>query len=184
MGVGGRTLGQELSSLTGIRSSEGAVGQGELDAVVEELLDVDAADLRAVDGLDVDDLDGGVASTVTTSHIVVELLDSADAGNIAELFVHVVDSLTRGVAKPDSVVLDGGGLLLDLVDGKDLTIGSLKLVKLAHEVPEAGARHNSVGREQTHAEHGRVRDSLSGLRATDHNILVILANLSHFYVVQ
>ena len=173
MGVGGRTLGQELSSLTGIRSSEGAVGQGELDAVVEELLDVDAADLRAVDGL-------GVASTVTTSHIVVELLDSADAGNIAELFVHVVDSLTRGVAKPDSVVLDGGGLLLDLVDGKDLTIGSLKLVKLAHEVPEAGARHNSVGREQTHAEHGRVRDSLSGLRATDHNILVILYSFKHF----
>lgn len=177
MSVGGGTLGQELGGLTLVRRSEGAVGEGELDGVVEELLDGNAADSGGNDGLDVDDLDGRLASAMAASHVVVELVDGANAGDVTELFVHVVDSLARSVAEPDSVVLDDGGLLLDLVHRQDLSVGCLELVELTHEIPEAGTRNHVVGREEAHTEHGGVRDGLSGLRATDNHVLVILVPL-------
>lgn len=139
------------------------MGKGELDGVFQELLDGNTTDLRSVDGLDVNDLDGGVTSAVTASHVVVELSDGSDAGDVTELLVHVVDSLARSVTKPDSVVLDRDRLLLDLVDGEDLSVGGLKLVQLAHEVPEARTGNDVVGREKTHAEDGGVGNSLSGL---------------------
>lgn len=163
MGIGGGTLGQELADLSVVRSRESAVGKRELDGVVEELLDGNTTNLGGVDGLDVNNLDGGVTSAVTASHVVVELSNSSDASNVTELLVHVVDSLTRGVAEPDSVVLNRDGLLLDLVDGEDLSVGSLKLVQLTHEVPEAGTGNDVVGGEEAHAEHGGVGDGLSGL---------------------
>jgi len=174
VGIGGGTLSQELSSLSGVGGGEGAVGKRELDGVVEELLDGRSAHLRGVDGLDVDDLDGGVTSAVTSSHIVVELLHGANASDVTELFVHVVDSLARGVAQPHTIVLHGGGNFLDLVHCKDLSVGRLKLVQLTHEVPEARASNNLIGGEETHAEHWGVHSSLSGLRTTNHHILVIL----------
>lgn len=179
MGIGVGTAGNETRSLVGIRRLESTVGQRELELGIEESADRGTTDLRRSQGLNVNDLDGGGEGVVATSHVIVELSNSAAAGDITELFVHVVHTLARGITDPEAVVLDGCGSLVDLMDGQDLTAGSLELVQLAHEVPESGTSHDGVGGEQAHAEHRGVGSRLGGLGAADHNIFVILFVICH-----
>ena len=55
----------------------------------------------------------------------------------AVLPVHVVGSRSGVVSQPDPEVLDlEGVLLLDLLDGDDLSGGLLELTQLTQEVPE------------------------------------------------
>ena len=59
--------------------------------------------------------------------------------------VHVHHSLVVVLPEPDAEVLDLQGLLLvDGLDGDDLSGGLLELPELAEEVPEAGLGHDAV----------------------------------------
>lgn len=57
-------------------------------------------------------MDGGKASTVSGSHVLVQVVDSVSASEFTELLVHVVGTRARVVAKPDTKVLDLERLLL------------------------------------------------------------------------
>lgn len=132
----------------------GAVGQRELEVLLEELLDVGAADGVVV--LDLNNLqdlqgkgrleiarnrdrvgktyvDGAETGTVTGSHVLVESLNSLGAGHLTELLVHVVGAGARVVADPDTEVLDLEGTLLRNLDG-----GKKSRSVPFHFVPRAG----------------------------------------------
>ncbi len=88
-----------------------------------------------------DDLNGTITSTVSTGHIGVEVVDGTNEGGVTELLVHVVSTRTGIVSQPNTIGLDGGISLVDLVrsalriskylvDSKNLTSSSLQLVEL------------------------------------------------------
>ena len=158
-----------------VGSADDAVGQGELDAGDQDLLDVGAANISVGNLSDADDLDGAGASAVAGSHVGVASLNSGVAGQLTVLLVHVVGTGARVVADPDTEVLDLEGLLLvDLVDADDLAVDLLDLLQLAHEVPEAGLGNNLVGGKEAHAEQLGGSILLGGEMATDQLVLVKL----------
>ena len=57
-------------------------------------------------------MDGAKAGTVTSSHVLVEGLNSLGPAHLTELLVHVVRARTRVVAEPDAEVLHLKRLLL------------------------------------------------------------------------
>ncbi len=67
-----------------------------------------------------------------------------------------------------------GGCVTCLVDLDDLTVCLFDLLECGEVVPEAGARDDTVGREDLHAVHGRLGVLLRGLAAPDNQILVHL----------
>jgi hypothetical protein len=60
------------------------------------------------------DLDRTITGTVSTSHLLIALLDSTKKSSITVLLVHIVGTRTRVVSEPDTIVLDFGVLLMDL----------------------------------------------------------------------
>ena len=111
----------------------GAVREGEFEALLEELLDVWAADIGGL--LNLDDLenlmdykhllvqhgacetyvDRPEASTVTGGHVLVECVNGIHPGQLTVLLVHVVGAGAGVVANPDTEVLDLlWSLLVDL----------------------------------------------------------------------
>jgi len=129
-----------------------AVGQRELEVLDEELLDVWAADVIGLLNLnDLENLDVSETRSMASSHILVESIDSGDTGQFTVLLVHVVGAGARVVTDPDAEVLDFlGALLVDLVDGNDLTVRLLDLPQLAEKVPEPRLGDDLVGRKDTH----------------------------------
>ena len=131
-----------------------------------------------------DDLDGTITSTVSTSHLLVALLNSTEESVITILLVHVVSTGTRVVSQPDTVVLDFGVSLVDLpksaitrsnaylVDSKNLTSTLLHLLKSVHEVPITGLSSDSVGSEKTHSVNFRFRVSFSR-KSTTNNVIIV-----------
>ena len=91
--------------------------QGELDLRVVELGDAHALALGGGDHGGLDDLDVGHADPVAGGHLLVHVLHGGVEGRLAVLLVHVVDAGTGLVANPDAEVLDGGGLLLEDLEG-------------------------------------------------------------------
>jgi hypothetical protein len=101
---------------------------------------------------------------MATGHVLVELLDGADARHVAELFVHVVRATSRVVSDPDAKVLQHLTLLLDdlrgaalwlakrnasapsacLVNAQNLTIRALHISLHFNKVPETTLGHNFV----------------------------------------
>lgn len=59
-----------------------------------------------------DDLDGLEASSVTSSHIVVEGVDCAVEGDVTVLTIHIMSTGAGVVLNPDTKVLDGSWVLL------------------------------------------------------------------------
>ncbi len=56
------------------------------------------------------------------------------------------------IAKENTEVLDLlGPLLVNLVDGQDLTVGLLDLLHLAQEMPETGLCHDGVNGKDAHS---------------------------------
>ncbi len=114
-------------------------------------------------------LDRPEAGSVTGGHILVQGVDSGNAGHLTVLLVHVVGTGAGVVADPDAEVLDLLGALLGdlaqsassppflsstrthLVQRDDLTVRLLDLAELAEEVPEPRLGDNIVGRKNTHA---------------------------------
>ena len=135
-----------------------------------------------------DDLDGTITSTVSTSHLLIALLHSTEESVITILLVHVVSTGTRVISQPDTVVLDFGVSLVDLpksaitrlnaylVDSKNLTSTLLHLLKSVHEVPITGLSSDSVGSKKTHSVNFRFRVSFSRKSTTNNVIIVNLQN--------
>ena len=131
-----------------------------------------------------DDLDGTITSTVSTSHFLVALLNGTEEGVITILLVHVVSTRTRVVSQPDTVVLDFGVSLVDLqksaimqrntyfVDSKDFTSTLLHLLESVHEVPVTGLSSDSVGSEKTHSVNFGFRVSF-GRKSTTNNVIIV-----------
>lgn len=102
-----------------------------------ELSDVCSLALRCLDSSCFNDRDGTMSGTVPTSHLLVHLFYGAIKSGISVLLVRIVDTSTRVVSNPNSVILNGGWILLEnLVHCKNLTIGLLHTTKLSQKVPE------------------------------------------------
>jgi len=136
-----------------------AVGQRELEALGEELLDIRATDVVGL--LDLNDLQdlGGVncwsgwnyasgrtyvnrpeARSVTGSHVLVQSIDGVSPRHLTVLLVHVVGAGARIVADPDTEVLDLlGALLVDLAESACIRRGQAICVWLAQAVYEPGS---------------------------------------------
>jgi len=119
-----------------------------------------------------DDLDGVSTGPVPGSHVAVALGDGAVHGKVTVLPVHVVGSRSGVVSQPDPEVLDlEGVLLLDLLDGDDLSGGLLELTQLTQEVPEPGLSHDRVSGEEPLPVKGSDWLSLSRELAPDDCVL-------------
>jgi hypothetical protein len=90
-----------------------AVSQRELNLGVMELLRVHTLAQRDWNGRSLDDLDAWGAHPMTRSHLVVHLLYCSIESEVTVLLVHVVVASPTLVTHPDTVVLDGGGVLLE-----------------------------------------------------------------------
>lgn len=135
----------------GVSSLGDSVWKWELDLRVVEHLDSGSLGLRSVDWLDLEDVDTVSLGTMTGSHVTVALGDGSSDGVVTVLSVHVVVSGTGIVLEPDSVVLDGSGVLLELLlDREDLSVGLLHTTKHGDEVPETGLGDDMVGGEDLH----------------------------------
>lgn len=87
--MGRGTLGQE--SLGGLVSSaNNAVGKRELEFVAVELSGGLTDAVLGSELLDVDNLDGGQAGAVASSHVLIQLSHSSGTAGVAVLLVHVV----------------------------------------------------------------------------------------------
>ena len=120
-----RLLGQEgslvllgLSTVVAVRESELQV----LTSVHDVLLSLQ---LLISNNGGADDLDGTVTSTVSSSHLLVALLDGTEERSVTVLLVHVVSAGTRVVSQPDSVVLDLHSALVDLPTSANLSLNVL-----------------------------------------------------------
>jgi len=83
-------------------------------------------------------VNGPKSRTMSGRHILVKCLDGICPAHFAILLVHVVGARSRIITNPDAKVLDlEGSLLVDDVQGDDLTIGLLDFAKLHQKVPEA-----------------------------------------------
>lgn len=104
--VGGAAQGL-LSTL----SACDTVGKRELDLGLGELHSIHTLQILGSYSGCSDDLDGSRTSAVTTSHFVVKLRDGTRQGNISVFSVHIVCTRSRGITKPDTIVLDNSVVL-------------------------------------------------------------------------
>ena len=159
-----------------------ALGEAELEVGLDELRDSGALELVGAEHGGVDDPDGGAADTVQGGDLSVHLVDGSVQGDSAVLLVHVVGARAGVEAKGDAVVLDLGKVLLnDLGDLEDLAGGSLGLVELGKEVPEARHGDGLVEGEKLHAEDLGGGVLLGGLVTADD--LVQAIDGSHLFYV-
>merc|ERR1712154_351017 len=92
--------------------------------------------LRRLDDCSVDNLNSPRICAVAACHLLIHLTDSTIERDVAILLVHVVRVGAALVAKPDGVVLDLHGTLLeDLVHREQFSTASLGFVQALHEVP-------------------------------------------------
>lgn len=158
------------------------MGKGEPDLLLCKLSTVGPLELTSTEGSGTDDLDGTRTTTVTSSHLVVKLRHSSRELQVTVLAVHVVGSRARVVTEPDSVVLDGTGVLLNNLDAvKNLSSGLLHLTELTHEVPELGLGSNRVGSEDNHAVSFGVGVLVSSSLTADNLVLAHFSSSSHDY---
>merc|ERR1719329_1106053 len=159
---------ERSSSLGG--SSDDSVRHGELDiltALLRVVVEGCANDALAVlvgDSGSPDDLEGLLAGTVATSHVIVQHLYSLRQRGSTVLAVHVVSATARVVLDPNSEILHVSIILLrNLVDIQDLSGSLLHLSLSMHEVPESRLGHHLIGRKNLDAVSRRI-DLLLHLR--------------------
>ena len=177
--VGSRSLAQEgLSVLLG--DTGNTVRQRELDAVAVELLSGSTASLAGRDFINRNDLDTAETSSVATSEILVQLLNSTNSGGISVLFVHVVGASLAVVSQDNTVVLDGEGVLLkNLINRDDFTTSLLDLVLTRKEVPETALSKDGALGKEGHSVDGRLGSGLCGKMASN-NLVLVVSNVRHF----
>jgi len=132
------------------------------------------------------DVDGIVTSSVSTTHIDVELGDGTVQSDVSEFLVHVVDGSSRLISESDGVSLDGSLVSFeDFADGEDFTLSSLKLVLSSSLEPELGSGDDFVGGEDSHGDDFGFRGLFGGDSSTSHQVLVNVhsksgVGLNHF----
>ena len=100
----------------------------ELDLVVVELSDMGADALGGLQCLDINNVNGGGTSAMTTSHVLVQLCNRLSSSG-STLLVVAVDGAAAGVVShPNTKVLNLAAILKDLVQGQDLTVRLLELL--------------------------------------------------------
>lgn len=143
--------GRAAAGKDGAEGLSDAVGQGELQVGLQQLLDVRAADLVAAQLSDADDLDRAEAAAVAGSQVLVALLHSLNTAHTSILLVHVVGAGARVVAQPDAEILDlERTVLVNLAQRHNLAVGALDLLELAQKVEEAGLGDNLVRGKDAH----------------------------------
>ena len=141
--------------------------------------------LRIGDDGSLDDMDGISDSSVSGGHFSVELGDGSAEGDISIFFVHVDNSGSGSISDNNSVILHRKSLLLeDLLDGEDLTGGSLNLLCL-HEVPESGLGEGGVGMENSHSvvDWGWISFSWTS-SSSNEELSDLKLRLEHYYSIQ
>ena len=146
----------------------------ELKTRNKKLLNVLALDVLSLLNLnDLENVNRSKSGSVTGSHILVKSINGRGTGELTVLLVHVVSTGTRVVTDPDTKVLNlVGSLLVDLVDGNNLTSSLLNSSELGQEVPESRLGNNSVGSKDSHTVELRLRLGLA--RETTANNLVFI----------
>lgn len=143
--------GGTLTGKDGLEGTSNAMGNGEFDLGIDELLNVRTTNLGSFDFSNTNDLDGTETGTMTGSHIHVEALNGFNTAHGTELLVHVVGTRARIITQPDTKVLDlQGSLLTDSSAADNLTSGTLDLLELTQEVEETGFGDDFVGSEDAH----------------------------------
>lgn len=124
---------------------------GKSELVVPELDGTGSPDLLLlVQHGSADDGNSVGGSTMVSSHLGVQLADSAIEGDVAVLLVHVVVASTRLITEDNAEGLHmGRPALEDLVDGENLALGTLGLELAAQVVPELGLGDDLVSGEET-----------------------------------
>jgi len=123
-----------------------AVGQWELNFGIVKLLGVLTLAERYWNSCSLNDLDARGTHPMARSHLIVHLLHCSIESQISVLLVHVVVASPALIAHPDTIVLDGGGVLLkNLIDGQELTVRLLDLLQLSEEVPKLRLSAHFVG---------------------------------------
>lgn len=147
------------------------VGERELESGLQQLPDVRPLDVLLLLNLgNSQDLDAPESGSVSGGHVLVQGLDSGGSAQLSELLVHVVGTGSRVVSEPDTEVLDLQGLLLvDGVDGNDLSRCLLDLFELSQEVPESGLGDDLVGSEDPHSA-ARIAQRCSVLEVTENSL--------------
>lgn len=139
------SLGLEDSSVSSGGCALTLVGLGELSAAVGHLHDVCASEFAVRDNAGADHLNSLSTGTVATGHLVVHLGHGTAERGVTVLLVHVDGKSAGEITENDTVVLDGGGMLLvDLGGGNDLTLNLADLVLSLHVVPELGTSKNGI----------------------------------------
>ena len=175
-GKGGRRK-SLLSSLCGSNT----VGKWELDVLLSELHSVVTLEVSSLNSCSPDDLNGTRTGTMTSSHFVVKLCNCTSDGKITVFTVHIMGTRTGLVTKPDSVILDDTGVLLnDFNTVEDFSSGLLHLTELVHVVPELGFSNNSVGCKDNHAVCLWVRVLISSSLTAYYLVSVHFSTNSHF----
>jgi len=119
----------------------------------EELLDVWTLDIGGLFNFDdFEDMNRTEARAMSSSHVLVQGNNGISSRHLSVLFVHVVGAGAGIISDPDTEVLDfERALLMDFVQGDDLTISLLDLAEFHQEVPETGLGDHGVGCEYAHA---------------------------------
>lgn len=148
-GVG--SVGLEDGSVPAVAGTGSSPQDWELQLGVSVLDGPGSPDLvLLVDHHGPDDRDGVGGGSVVSGHLGVELADGSVEGHVSVLLVHVVVGGPGLVPQDNAEGLDVVGLPLeDLVDGEDLSLGSLGLELATQVVPELGLGDDLVPGEET-----------------------------------
>ena len=145
---GGQVLGAQLLS----GRANNSVGQGVFQLGVVELSGGHTLAIRRLNSGGADDLNRLESRAMTTSHIIVEGIDSSIEAHVSVLAVHIVCAASRVILDPNTIVLDVVGVLFsNFVNIKDLASRLLHLAHLMHEVPKAGLGIHFIRSEELHA---------------------------------
>jgi hypothetical protein len=139
------------------RSGQTSVRLRELDLVRDKLLSRPSLHILTLDHSSLDNLDTGLASTMTSSQVTIHLLHSSNQSRVPELLVHIVGSRTRVVSHPDAKVLDDSRVLLKhLMHRDDFSVSFLHSAESLHVVPEPRTSLDDVISKDLHLEDRRI----------------------------
>lgn len=134
--------------------------------------------------LNLQHLDRGPTSSMTSTHLHVHLFYSPGHCHISVFLVHVHGIGARLVAKPYSKVLHLGRIRFKyFADRENFAVGFLHALQLPQEVPKTRFRDDSVRRKNPHSVHRSFLRCLRSIAAAlwDHTAHdMILVQPSHF----
>lgn len=112
---------------------------------------------------------------MVTGHVHVELADGTVEGDISVFFVHVVDSGSGLVSEHNTKCFHMvGSLLVDLINGQDLTLSCFGLKLASQMIPELRFGHNLIISKEPQSIYFRTWVLLSRDFPSHHQVLINL----------